>query len=134
MQPKELLEEIGDRRFGPLADQLIRSKPVDLISGEAQFAASRHHVGVDPQRRMVVCRDVPCIGRGKQTWRSRAIVDVIPYLPGGDRIDLVRLEERPFSPAGDAFNILCRDRHDGRDEGSDGLSALVVLGTIGKTL
>ncbi|MGY3076864.1 hypothetical protein ACVWZZ_003235 [Bradyrhizobium sp. LM6.10] len=31
MESKEFFEEIGDPRFGAIADQLIRSKPVHLI-------------------------------------------------------------------------------------------------------
>jgi hypothetical protein len=53
MQSKELLEEIGDPRFGTLADELIRSEPVDLISGEAQLARAGFQVRRDfgPQGR-----------------------------------------------------------------------------------
>lgn len=44
MQAKELLEKIGDLRFGGLANYLIRTEAVHLISGEAQFSVGRHHV------------------------------------------------------------------------------------------
>jgi hypothetical protein len=56
MQSKELLEEIGDPRFGTLADQLIGTEPVDLISGEAQLSIGRDHLGIHLQRRTVVLR------------------------------------------------------------------------------
>jgi len=58
MQSKELVEEIGDPRFSTLADQLIRPEPIDLISGKTQLTVSRHHLGIDLQRRMVVLREV----------------------------------------------------------------------------
>jgi hypothetical protein len=58
MQSKELVEEIDDFRLGALADKLIRLEPVDFVSGEAQLTISRHHVGIDLQRRMIVLREV----------------------------------------------------------------------------
>lgn len=38
IESKLVFEEIGDPRFGPLADHLIRPEPVDLIAGEAQHS------------------------------------------------------------------------------------------------
>jgi hypothetical protein len=53
MQSKGLLKEIGDPRFGALADQFIRSEPVDLVSGETQLAVSRQAVFIMSEGQMI---------------------------------------------------------------------------------
>jgi hypothetical protein len=66
----------------------------------------------------------------------RAIVDVVPYLPSCDGIELFHLEEGPFPPARDALWIGVIDLHadDSRHEGPDCLGTMIVFGAVGETL
>lgn len=49
METKKFVEEIRDPRLGAVTDQFICAEPIDLVSGKAQLAVGRHHVGIDLQ-------------------------------------------------------------------------------------
>jgi hypothetical protein len=49
MEPKESVEKVPDARLGSNAEQFIRAKPVDFVSGQSQLPIGRYRIGVNLQ-------------------------------------------------------------------------------------
>jgi hypothetical protein len=49
MEPKESVEKVPDARLGSNAEQFIRAKPEDFVSGQSQLPIGRYHIGVNLQ-------------------------------------------------------------------------------------
>jgi hypothetical protein len=70
MESKLVFDEIGDPRFGALADHLIRPEPVDLIADEAQVAALFRQVFGITERTNLPRVKTAFEGRARAAWRN----------------------------------------------------------------